>query len=298
MVNKRKWTKEEDEFLKNNFSMTNEALQKKLKVDNRTLRKRFSELNIIRPVGRKALDKARFSILRENLRDVVPEEWFQYPLIRAEALEKKITFFWTGEPCDKCNEPTIRYATAGKCKPCHDLQSKAQKQTPEYKEKARLYSQNYSQVNAELITQKRRDKYADPDSRQILLIQARAWRKRNPEYFKKHNRKYAIENPLDRKLIKESRRARKLDAYVELNQEEKNTIKELIKYMKLVNKRDGRISAHIDHLLPMTKGGLHHPSNLQVISSEANLFWKDKIKCCPWPKPKNWDEPVWEIEGL
>ena len=129
-------------------------------------------------------------------------------------------------------------------------------------------------------------------------MQARAWRKRNPEYFKNHNRNYALTNPEERKLTKDIRRARKLEADVPLTQEEKNEIKALVKIMKSINLNDGRISAHIDHLLPLTQGGLHHPSNLQVISSEANQFWKDKIKCCPWPKPNEWDEPPWEIGSL
>ena len=29
---------------------------------------------------------------------------------------------------------------------------------------------------------------------------------------------------------------------------------------------------------------------------EANLFWGDRIKKCPWPKRKNWVEPRWEVK--
>ena len=76
MRTRRKWTKEEDDFLRNNFGLTNADLSKKLKVTHREVRRRFADLNIDRPAGRKLLDIARFTFLREQLRELVPEEWF------------------------------------------------------------------------------------------------------------------------------------------------------------------------------------------------------------------------------
>ena len=51
---------------------------------------------------------------------------------------------------------------------------------------------------------------------------------------------------------------------------------------------------HVDHLLPLRRGGWEHPDNLLPMRAEANLFWGDRIKRCPWPKPLVWDEPNWE----
>ena len=56
-----------------------------------------------------------------------------------------------------------------------------------------------------------------------------------------------------------------------------------------------RIVIHVDHLLPLRRGGWEHPDNLLPMTAEANLFWGDRIKFCPWPKPPVWDEPTWEI---
>jgi len=55
------------------------------------------------------------------------------------------------------------------------------------------------------------------------------------------------------------------------------------------------IKVHTDHILPLRRGGPEHPGNLQIITAEANLFWGDRIKRCPWPRPANWTEPAWEI---
>ena len=51
---------------------------------------------------------------------------------------------------------------------------------------------------------------------------------------------------------------------------------------------------HVDHMLPLKLGGPEHPGNLQIITAAPNLFWGDRLKACPWPKPDNWKEPRWE----
>ena len=294
-MSRKKWTTEEDDFLRKNFVLSNGSLAKNLKVDRRAIRRRYAALNIDRPFGRDSLEIARFSIIREKCKDLVPEKWFQYPALRREALKNEVVYYWTGEDCKKCRKPTIRYSASGKCKVCQDSQNKERNQRPEVKESNRLYAKKIRKEKPELLKKQRLQRYANDDKRQLLLNSAREWRRRNPEYFKNHNRNYAIKNPLDRKLIKDNRRARKMNANVILNEEEKKRIKKLIKDMKTINKKEGRIAAHIDHLLPLSKGGLHEPSNLQIISTKANLFWKDKVKCCPYPKPKKWNEPKWEI---
>ena len=61
--------------------------------------------------------------------------------------------------------------------------------------------------------------------------------------------------------------------------------------------KDLGIELHVDHLLPLSRGGKEHPDNLLIMRPEANLFWGARIKKCPWPKRKNWVEPEWEPEA-
>ncbi len=58
--------------------------------------------------------------------------------------------------------------------------------------------------------------------------------------------------------------------------------------------KDLDIELHVDHLLPLSRGGKEHPDNLLIMRQEANLFWGGRIKKCPWPRKKNWIEPQWE----
>lgn len=50
---------------------------------------------------------------------------------------------------------------------------------------------------------------------------------------------------------------------------------EIIKIYKIcsdMNSRTGKILFHVDHIIPLSKGGLHHEDNLQI------LWWKDNLK--------------------
>lgn len=88
---------------------------------------------------------------------------------------------------------------------------------------------------------------------------------------------------------------RKKDKKVDsLSQDEKNKCKEIrIRAKELQDKLD--IELHVDHLYPLQKGGNEHPDNLLIMRKEANLFWGSRIKKCPWPRKKNWNEPNWEL---
>jgi 5-methylcytosine-specific restriction endonuclease McrA len=37
-------------------------------------------------------------------------------------------------------------------------------------------------------------------------------------------------------------------------------------------------NSHVDHIIPLNKGGLHHPDNLQILDGKLNDSKKDK-----WP---------------
>jgi len=65
------------------------------------------------------------------------------------------------------------------------------------------------------------------------------------------------------------RRAKKKNQTPDLTQEEKNKIKEI--YLKCPE------GYEVDHIIPISKGGLHHPNNLQILSITENRKKHNKL---------------------
>lgn len=61
----------------------------------------------------------------------------------------------------------------------------------------------------------------------------------------------------------------------DLNQNEREQILEIYSKSKRLSKETG-IQHHVDHIQPLSKGGRHHPSNLQILTAEENLKKGDK----------------------
>lgn len=57
----------------------------------------------------------------------------------------------------------------------------------------------------------------------------------------------------------------------ELSSEELGLIQQLYDQRDKLNRRAGFIRYHVDHIIPLAKGGWHHPDNLQVISASVNV---------------------------
>ena len=68
---------------------------------------------------------------------------------------------------------------------------------------------------------------------------------------------------------------------LKLNQTPVNTsLKEIHSIYKIcsdMNKLAGKASFHVDHIIPLSKGGLHHEDNLQILSAKDNLSKASKI---------------------
>lgn len=67
------------------------------------------------------------------------------------------------------------------------------------------------------------------------------------------------------------RRACKLDQTPLLTAEEKQHIQEIYSIRAFMNLGNKNIKWHVDHIIPLSKGGLHHPDNLQILEASANL---------------------------
>jgi len=89
-------------------------------------------------------------------------------------------------------------------------------------------------------------------------------------------------------------RRKRAVAIAQLTPEQQQACKAIRQHATQLSAQLG-IKIHVDHIQPLRRGGLEHPDNLQIITAEANLFWGDRIKRCPWPKPATWTEPPWEV---
>jgi len=125
----------------------------------------------------------------------------------------------------------------------------------------------------------KREKPITKEQRARKREQVRKWRKtekgkayaksgkekqRLAAYFKTEKGKLAMA------VVMNKRRAAKKKALEELTEREEALIKHFYAYrIRLQNKLG--IPFHVDHIVPISKGGLHHPSNLQVVPAVWNV---------------------------
>jgi hypothetical protein len=98
-------------------------------------------------------------------------------------------------------------------------------------------------------------------NRERCATSRKAWGERNPELIKQHYRR---------------RRAKKKNAQVTLTSKEKEKLLVLERVRQELERETGR-AYHIDHILPLAHGGLHHPVNLRILESTENISKRDKL---------------------
>ncbi len=85
----------------------------------------------------------------------------------------------------------------------------------------------------------------------------------NAKYCKTEKGKIA------RRKYKAQRRARIRGNAIQLTKEEHGQIRKLYKTAKEM--REDGFDVCIDHIIPIARGGLHHPDNLQILTTKQNL---------------------------
>ena len=123
------------------------------------------------------------------------------------------------------------------------------------KEKCAASSKKYYEKNKERILTRRAEYYANNKER--YAVTAKKWWEANPD---------------KRNIYETKRRAEKLDQSPCLTQDEKHQI-------DLIYKKSQELGSgwQVDHLIPLSKGGLHHPDNLQIVTKDYNLQKNDKL---------------------
>ena len=68
------------------------------------------------------------------------------------------------------------------------------------------------------------------------------------------------------------------DDFDKLSSGEKAKIDEIYQERDHLNNEAGFKAFHVDHIVPVSKGGKHHPDNLQILTARENLQKKDRLE--------------------
>lgn len=127
------------------------------------------------------------------------------------------------------------------------------------------------------------------ESDRLKSKESKAWFKayRKLDKVKKYNKKYREENPevyrraqgrfwktekgrVLSRVNSSKRYARKIKASVGLSKYEEGEMKQIYAHAVRVSNKL-HIPFHVDHIVPLSKGGLHHPSNMQICPASWNM---------------------------
>jgi hypothetical protein len=145
-------------------------------------------------------------------------------------------------------------------------------------ESIKAYEKEYRKANREKILAQKREHYREyrKANHEKILAQKREYYKSNHERIRAQARKYRKANPDKTHAYCVLYRARKRECSVPLTEAEKTKLRSLSRKMQRLNKKGG-VEYHIDHIIPMDYGGVHHPCNLRIMEGSENLSKSNKI---------------------
>ena len=142
--------------------------------------------------------------------------------------------------------------------------------SPEAWEKMRIYNEGRKERIKE-IGKKHREKYKEKEKERKKSEHYRQtqseWNKRNIDKCREYRLRARNKNPQKERALKAQHRARKRSQIPEsINSKIVQTIYEMSVRISACT----GINHHVDHIIPLAKGGLHHQGNLQILPASIN----------------------------
>ena len=157
---------------------------------------------------------------------------------RKKAIEEGRKFYISGTACKKCG-CVIKFVSSYGCHHCLKVEGRK-----------RL---------AEGVC----DKYKTPEKEKARVDR---WRKNNPE---KHREQWRRIDKVKSAAKSSAYRCMKRNQTPDLTLEEQRDIIEVYSLARRLTLETG-VKHEVDHIIPVSKGGLHHPDNLQVLTKYDN----------------------------
>jgi len=173
---------------------------------------------------------------------------------------------------EKVAEGMRKYYQKTKFRDKEKRSSQRKKYYEQNKEVVSTNGKKYREANREKI-KVRMKKYSEENS-DMAHARGKKWRDNNVERCIAKRKKYSRENRSKLAALTANYRAKKMRLTPPLSYVEKKSIAALFKTAKDLGQLTGR-KFHVDHIWPLSKGGVHHPCNMQVLEERANLSKND-----------------------
>ena len=135
-------------------------------------------------------------------------------------------------------------------------------------ERIKEYRKAYHKANKEKLAAKHKEwRLANKETVNALN---RSYRNNNKAKTAAWKKKWSVNNKDKECAFSANRRALQFRATIGLTELDKFAIDEMYSLAKLRTEQTG-FSWHVDHIKPLTKGGLHKPTNLQVVPGIWNV---------------------------
>lgn len=172
----------------------------------------------------------------------MPNQYSQSRVNRLKAIENGEKKYISETPCKKCGSYE-RYVSSSNCAPCTI--------------KTGLEKLNNEELMKPYRTKEKKQEYYENNRERVNKIKRK---------YSKSERGKAVNCEKTRRYL-----ARKqLGIPMNITEEQLRNIQEIYQEAQNLTFTTG-IRYDVDHIIPLSEGGLHHPDNLQIISHEEHL---------------------------